>query len=64
MKNLNVLVVCVLCLTAACKKKAIVDPQKSRSDDLRINGPVVDKGQWQGYKDQVDPKLGTLKSID
>lgn len=64
MKNLSLLFLCFVCLGTACKKKAIVDAQKSKSDNLSINGPVVDKGEWQGYKDQVDPKLGVLKSMD
>ena len=64
MRNLSVLLLCLVCLGSACKKKVAVDAQKSNSGDLSANGSGVGKNQWQGHKDQVDPELGTLKSID
>lgn len=64
MNALSLILISALCLSTACKKKGIASNRAPQGQDGSPSGPTVAKGEWQGQRDQIDPALGKMKTID
>ncbi|MBC7661838.1 MAG: hypothetical protein H7249_19270 [Chitinophagaceae bacterium] len=50
-------------LGVACRSKTSV-ATKQTSPANTASVPLVEKDGWQGNKDNIDPKIGILKTLD